>query len=194
MVTDSLMTYGHWNLTLPICQPRSRLYSLQPIGIGTPHVESLTGYVARLADAHCVQPGSLIAREFTSLVKQPNGQTYLHGMSSRTEALNGSGQMALEFVQTLERLTLRDDLYYLTLLLWAEVIPARGLLRRIRAWCPSCYEEWQTNSQTVYEPLLWDAGSHYNLFTSPATIILKMPTLRSPSHTFGMGLSTWVLC
>jgi hypothetical protein len=115
MVTDLLVTYGHWDLTLPICPPRSYLYSLQPIRIGTPQVESLTGYIARLADAHCVSPGTLIAEEFTSLVKQPNGQSYLHGMSSRTEALNGLGQMALEFVRMLERLTLRDDLRYLSL-------------------------------------------------------------------------------
>jgi transcriptional regulator with XRE-family HTH domain/ribosomal protein S27AE len=155
MVTDLLVTYGHWDLTLPICPPRSYLYSLQPIRIGTPQVESLTGYIARLADAHCVSPGTLIAEEFTSLVKQPNGQSYLHGMSSRTEALNGLGQMALEFVRMLERLTLRDDLRYLSLLLWAEVLPAKGLLRRIRAWCPSCYEDWRTNGQSIYELLLW---------------------------------------
>ena len=155
MVTDSLLTYGHWNLTLPICQPRSRLYSLQPIGIGTPQVESLTGYVARLAEAHCVQPGSLIAHEFTSLTSQPHGRSYLHQVSGCTEVLNSTGQMASEFVRVLENLTLRHDLQYLTLLLWAKVLPSKGLVRRTLAWCPICYEEWRSNRQIVYEPLLW---------------------------------------
>src|ERR1700732_653474 len=37
--------------TPPILPQRSRLYAVEPIGIGTPFVESLSGYVARLADA-----------------------------------------------------------------------------------------------------------------------------------------------
>jgi|ERR1700730_10047659 hypothetical protein len=43
---------------------RSRLYSLRPIGIGIPEVESLTGYIARLAKAHCVTVGTLLSKEF----------------------------------------------------------------------------------------------------------------------------------
>jgi len=29
------------------------------------------------------------------------------------------------------------------------------LLRRTRAWCPACYEEWRKANQIAYEPLLW---------------------------------------
>src|SRR5437016_2319425 len=43
-----------WDCEPPALPPRSRLYALEPIGIGTPHVESLTGYVSRIADAHAV--------------------------------------------------------------------------------------------------------------------------------------------
>jgi hypothetical protein len=32
----------------------SKLYHLEPIGIGTPLIESLTSYVSRLANAHSV--------------------------------------------------------------------------------------------------------------------------------------------
>ncbi len=34
---------------------RSRLYSLEPIGIETPETESLTSYLSRLAAAHSVR-------------------------------------------------------------------------------------------------------------------------------------------
>lgn len=155
MRTGTLFTYDNWDLTQPISPLRSHLYSLQPIGVGTSRVESLTGYVARLANAHCVSPGDLIAHECKSLVKQPQGKSYLHQVSASTEILNGTGQMAREFVQVFNRLTLRQDLLYLTFLQWADVLPSKGLLRRFHAWCPACYEEWQENGQQVYIPLLW---------------------------------------
>ncbi len=52
-----------WELKPPTFSPRSRLFHLVPIGIGTPHVESLTSYVSRLAVAHSVPPGTLLAIE-----------------------------------------------------------------------------------------------------------------------------------
>ena len=38
-----------WDLKLPLIPKRSRLYNLEPIGFETPDIESLTGYIARLA-------------------------------------------------------------------------------------------------------------------------------------------------
>src|SRR5256886_15384835 len=43
--------------------PRSRLYRLEPIGIGTPEVESLSSYLNRLAQPHCVMVTTLITHE-----------------------------------------------------------------------------------------------------------------------------------
>lgn len=128
MATEAPSTYSSWDLTQPTTPLRSYLYSLPPLGIGTPNVESLTGYVARLAEAHCVSPGDLIAHKCRSLVKRPQGKSYLHQVSSSTETLNGTGQMAIDFIQVLENLTLRQELRYLTLLQWANVLPSKGLL------------------------------------------------------------------
>nr|WP_236116925.1 TniQ family protein [Hassalia byssoidea] len=47
--------------------PRSRLYNLEPIGIGTPYVESLTGYVIRLAEQHCITTRQLLLNEIAPL-------------------------------------------------------------------------------------------------------------------------------
>jgi transcriptional regulator with XRE-family HTH domain len=175
MKTGALLTYGNWDLTQPISPLRSHLYSLQPIGVGTSKVESLTGYVARLANAHCVSPGDLIAHECKSLVKQPQGKSYLHQVSASTEVLNGTGSMASEVAQVLERLTLRQDLCHLTLLPWANVLPSKGLLRRSRAWCPACYEDWRENEKTVYEPLLWSLSAISFCPTHCQQLLLQCP-------------------
>src|ERR1700680_2823333 len=63
-------TLEAWDLAVPSLTARSRLYSLPPIGIGTAFVESLIGYVERLAEAHAVSAGSLIGRE---LFGRPGG-------------------------------------------------------------------------------------------------------------------------
>ena len=43
-----------WEVTAPVLPRRARFYPLEPIGVGTPLVEGLTGYLLRLADAHAV--------------------------------------------------------------------------------------------------------------------------------------------
>jgi hypothetical protein len=54
------------NLKIPQIERNSRLYSLTPIGIGTSFVESLTGYISRIAEeAHSIHTGTLIAKEIT---------------------------------------------------------------------------------------------------------------------------------
>nr|WP_290221395.1 helix-turn-helix domain-containing protein [Trichocoleus desertorum] len=151
---ESLSLYNSLDLSLPEVPSRSRLYSLIPLGVSTPYIESLTGYVARLASLHYVNVGTLLAKEFVTLLRQPNSKSYLHGMSSRTEAFNGTGAMAFDLVKALEQLTMQNNLRLLTMLTWAGVIPAKGL-RRNRAWCPICYEDWLIGDQPIYEPLLW---------------------------------------
>src|SRR5271165_6283569 len=63
--------FDSWDCTLPALPKRSRLYALKPLGIGTPFVESLSGYVARLADAHAVSVGDLAGRELSALTSRP---------------------------------------------------------------------------------------------------------------------------
>lgn len=77
------------------------------------------------------------------------------GIDRDRTALNGTGLMATNLVRALQALTLRSDLRFLTLLFWAQVLSRRGLLRHQRAWCPTCYQQWRDNDQSIYEPLLW---------------------------------------
>ena len=146
--------------TLP---KRSYLYHLQPIAVGSAYVESLTGYVARLAEAHSVATGALLALELRPRVPPGPGavsrkQKPLQNSSFIYDAhiLNGLGECPRQWVQVLESLTGRVSLRSLTMLNWGEVISNCDLLRRVRAWCPHCYDSWRSTNQPIYEPLPWN--------------------------------------
>ncbi len=59
MNNDGLATYEAWDMTAPVVPPRSRLFHINPVGLGTPLVECLTSYFSRVAEAHSVSPGAL---------------------------------------------------------------------------------------------------------------------------------------
>lgn len=155
-MSDELEIYDSITLPKTLAIPkRSRLYPLKPIGIGTPYVESLTSYVTRLAQAHCVETGVLMEREIAPVIGKRYGGANLHKIYNFTKALNGTGVMASDLAEALAYLTFQDELHFLTMSCWSDVFPSRNLLRPMRAWCPVCYEQWYFQNQTVYEPLIW---------------------------------------
>ncbi|MDZ7970832.1 MAG: TniQ family protein [Nostoc sp. DedSLP03] len=163
MLVSLLETYESWDLKKVSIPSRSHLYQLEPVGIRTPMVESLTGYIERLAEAHCIPPDVLISRTITPLLKQiflkSRTSRDLRSLFDRATAINGTGNIAIDLVQALQRLTLIEDLHLLTLLFWSEIIPTRNLFRTKSAWCTVCYEEWRLAKQVIYKPLLWTINS-----------------------------------
>lgn len=139
----------------------SRLYHLKPIGIGTPFVESLTSYLARLAQNHCWSTGTLMTSQIVPLVNKPymlgnaKGST-LSKIHCSLRSINCVSTAAQEFVDVAEALTLQEGLRFLTFLEWKPFLPARQLLRDIKAWCPDCYQEWYDAGEIIYEPLIWN--------------------------------------
>lgn len=161
MAAESLVVYDEWDVA-PLALPRrSRLFHLVPIGVGTPTVESLTSYVARLAEQHSVRPRQLIASEVLPLLGRPHlaaapFPSLLEAFwRNDSHACNGMRALARDLVGVLETLTGRRDLRFLTLLPWAEVLGQPQLQHRTRAFCPTCFEEQRQRGQVVYEPLLW---------------------------------------
>ncbi len=152
-------TYEEWDLSPLQIPVRSALYALEPRGVGTPFVESLTSYLTRLAEAHGVFPGILvnkvIAPQGQSISPHRGRQTLFMTDGRKSHLLNAIGVRASRLVQILGALTTRADLHFLTLLPWSQVMYVRGLLRATKAWCPACYEVWRTNGQVVYDPLIW---------------------------------------
>lgn len=153
-----------WDLTLPIHPDHSRLYALEPLGVDTPYVESLTSYLARLADAHCISLRTLVKQELSPLLRRdylsnPLGSSLDSFWIESVRAISGTGALAKDWARSLERLTLRTDLHLLTLLPWSAVLTQQRLLRLNRAWCPECFMEWQSTEQPIYEPLLWNLNT-----------------------------------
>lgn len=128
---------------------------MQPIGIGTPFVESLSGYLARLADAHAVSIGNLVLRELSTLENplfHSSEPGIFHG---RFYAINSLGDPARKWVEALQAGTMQGDLRFLTLLPFADLLWPLAIFRRRRAWCGACYADDRANGKLVHERLIW---------------------------------------
>ena len=143
--------------------PRSRLYHFAPIGVGTSLVESLSSYVRRLAWAYRIAPQVLMMQEILPnfkgsysfrhfQVSPEKSRTFCRRMAI---AINSAGDIAVDCADTLNRLTMRNDLHHLTLLPWAYVLREVALLRLAPGWCSACYQEWWEKSLPIYQPLAW---------------------------------------
>ena len=133
--------------------PRSRLYSLEPIGIGTPETESLTSYISRLAAAHSVRVRDLVISELLAYMRRSHPADSTHAdlfsafWRNETRALNGTCSLARRMAHGLEEKTGRRDLRFLTLLTWNEFLPVLQLQKMTRAWCPGCFQDWRDRGQ-----------------------------------------------
>lgn len=160
-----LLVFSRISVKTDHLYPHSRLYHLRPHGLGTPHVESLTSYVSRLAEAHCFSVANLFGLEVAPAIKNSYVNSLLSHQNissllasrygNEVRAINGTGSTALEWVDALKSLTLRTDLSRLTMLKWGNVLPHKALSRKTRAWCPHCLEESKAGKESLHEPLAW---------------------------------------
>src|SRR5262249_59893394 len=102
-MTDAPTRFEAWAPTREIPPPHSRLYSLEPIGIGTPEVESLSSYLNRLAQAHCVTVTMLIAHELLPLVGTPAPARARRAAPPSRGGLRGLGQLLARRIYGLGR-------------------------------------------------------------------------------------------
>src|SRR4051812_30312421 len=70
-IITTLAAYDDCDVMAPPIPSRSQLYYLSPVGVGTPAVESLTSYVMRLAQAHCVTTRTLVTDQLFPLYGRP---------------------------------------------------------------------------------------------------------------------------
>ena len=153
-----------WDLQKPTITSRSRLFHLEPIGIGTLFVESLSSYIVRLANYHCVTVRQLVIRQIVPLMWQKGFPTYRwqYGISKLFQPdsplIKGNevrGILAETLIQSLEELTLRQDLKDLSLLNEVASIINDRHMKRYHAWCPRCLEEWRQSERIIFIPLIW---------------------------------------
>lgn len=163
MVAERELPDG-WDFTPEQRPPRSALRSAEPIGLGTAWVESLSGYLARVARAHSLSPRALLERVVPAahpdLGEVGSNREDLALLARRllerpSASINGAWGTAQIVTQLLARLTMRTDLAALSLLPWGGFLIPRQLLRTERAYCPVCLDEWHRAGQPLYEPLRW---------------------------------------
>lgn len=135
----------------------SRLYNIEPMGLGTPLVESLSSYVARLAAEHLVNTSNLVVHVIGPHLAHVRlrGDSAVIGSHKSVGLMNGNSLSAREWVNALERLSPRKDLRSLTLLPFAHLFSDKDSLKHSRRWCPECLDEWRSKGLTLYEPLMW---------------------------------------
>jgi transcriptional regulator with XRE-family HTH domain/AraC-like DNA-binding protein len=153
--------YDSWEAPPLVIPNRTRLFSLTPIGVGTPDVESLSGYIARLAQAHVVSVGNLLGRGLMGrkhAVANTKSATTVrfggHGFHALGNAINGFDWRARKWAKEISVATGRSDIEQLTLIPFTKVLSGMFLFKPHRAWCPVCYEE-ERKSGIVYEQLAW---------------------------------------
>lgn len=155
--------------------PRSILYDIGPIGLGTPYVESLTSYISRLAEYHCLSTGIFISK----LLAPYLNKYYITAIASRggngfydsSNGINGIGRLAEDFVYVLGMLTYKEDLFKLTLLPWSTILPTRSLMESKKKWCPVCYEDALNNRTIIYDPLIWFLKDRKYCFEHKTTLV-----------------------
>lgn len=151
------------DLAMPTIPPRSRLHHLEPVGVETSEVESVTSFIVRLAATHHISVAALYEHEFLPLLRELRDEesnaapTWMQLSSIYTVAkiLNGLNSTAAQGARVLETLTLRSNLHFLTCVPWGTSISNMLLVRKLPAWCPKCYDEWQRTEEIIHTPLSW---------------------------------------
>lgn len=142
--------------------PRSVLHALEPIGLGTPEVESLTSYFCRLANSHACTTNDL-TQLVIDKVEQGRWNTYQAGDGKsrfvwHERSVSGVGDGALTWASVLSELTGVSGLDRLTLLPLRLVLAPKALMAQQARWCPHCLDEDLRSGRTPYLRLAWDIG------------------------------------
>lgn len=166
--------------------PRSQLYPLSPIGIGTPDSESLYSYIVRLSWEHTVKPSCMIQFLQEYCVKA--------GIQTRNSnphcgEISSSPKLAPILVSALEALTGQSDLSLLTLLPLLPFFPTKGRGTAHRRWCPLCFEEMSAHGK-IYSKLPWEIAAVEACPIHRIRLVGACPSCngfdghRSQSHTY----------
>lgn len=147
-----------WDSSPPDMPARTALFPLEPCARGAGLVESATGYLARLAQVHCVSTGCLLSKVVAPHMAHRglasrNRLRELFGASGNS--FDGNNATVSELVRSVEVLTGQSGLADLTMLSCGGHVSCRGLIRDYQAWCPECLHEWRDSGRTIYVPLLW---------------------------------------
>ncbi|CAM5371232.1 TniQ family protein [Eoetvoesiella caeni] len=182
------------NTTFP---PRSTLHALQPIGLGTPDVESLTSYFCRLANSHACTTNDL-AKFIIERIEPGRWETHqaTPGKSRFVwyqRSIAGLGDSALSWVGMLSALTSVTTLQQLTLLPLQGCVAAKGLMATQARWCPNCLADDQHDGRQPYFRLAWDIGLNKVCVRHRTELVARCPHCGASNvrHTANFVVPGW---
>jgi hypothetical protein len=141
---------GIWNVNEELSVMPSPLFSLEPIGIGTAYMESLSSYLKRLAKMH-----HLRVADFVIFCAEQTNETVMMVNAPKLHRIDGLSRSGRDWSQLLADLTRHPDVPYLSMYYWHFLLNPYRLLGQHHAWCPLCYAEFQQESKSCYTPLIW---------------------------------------
>jgi len=170
---------------------RSKLHHLQPMGLGTGDVESLTSYFCRLSNSHSCSTHDLAA----FVMRSSQTQRWPHYASTtprprfvwHERAIAGICDAATTWSAALSELTGVERLDRLTLLPLQGLIVAKSLMAQQARWCPECLAEDLAAGRPVYLRLSWDIGANKVCHHHHAPLVAHCPVcerggVRHTSH------------
>lgn len=134
------------------------LAPLEPMGLGTDDVESLTSLLSRLSTAHSLPIKSLLEAVYGS---HPTQEAEWHVNMNAAYLVDLGGNYTDKIVPALEHLMGRDDLSRMTFSALRSVLDHQGhhLLAKHFSWCPHCFQEDDEKQRPRYVRLWWTAAS-----------------------------------
>ncbi|GAA0713259.1 TniQ family protein [Dokdonella soli] len=127
-------------------------------GAGTLYVESMTSFISRLANVHCLSAGQLLDL-LKSRIPAEDGETDI------VNSIYARGPHELvgysTAVKTLtRRLTLATGEHALSEASLLFLKPAlsrncRAAVHKVRRWCPACYSDFRRAGDSGYDLLIW---------------------------------------
>lgn len=138
----------------------TRLYGMQPLGLGTARRESLRGYLIRLSVEHCIRPRDLVSRVLGEIDPDIAQWNYARFHAVHALTVDGPGTYARTLVAALEAATGQRGLGAHALLPWGSLLAPNGqpLLARRPRWCPDCLAESIGRDGVPYWQLRWSVA------------------------------------
>jgi hypothetical protein len=153
--SSSFISYESWDLMPLSYGERLKFLPLQPIGIGSLEVESLSGYISRLAFEHCITPTILLKLLNGGRGSLPKCVSNAEISAVTGRILNGISSVSRKIIDSLQLANDNSNLFHTTLNPWEKILSIHSLMRNIRAWCPACYQNCLVKGLPVYEKLSW---------------------------------------
>jgi hypothetical protein len=160
-----------------IIPPRSRLFGLAPIGIGSSASEGLISYLIRLAGEHCISPKLMISAELLPKMRGVNAVRHAEFHTDYAKTLQSTGKFAQAFVKVTEQLTCRSDIALTTTLPWHAIVPSisSGLMTQHPKWCSRCLAADRVSGKAPYFRLVWGYKLYHVCLEHQASLVDECP-------------------